>query len=74
VNNWLAGQFLSRQGFVAICFSFEWFGNFESSSGPYRNSQTAAPTDAQNTTDAKTTTKMAVSIPYTVVFISALSE
>jgi hypothetical protein len=42
---------------------------------PYQNSQTADAIAIQNAADAKMTTRMAVSTPYTVVFISAaLSE
>jgi hypothetical protein len=67
---------------LCLCFSFESFGNVPVWRSPglkaapaYKNSQTIEATAIQNAADAKTTTRMAVSIPYTVVFISeALSE
>jgi len=69
---------LSAKALLCLCFSFESFGNSGGASGlkvAYKNSHTAEATDIQNAADAKMTARMAVSIPYTVVFISAaLSE
>jgi hypothetical protein len=69
-----SGNFVLPRLCCAFVFLLNRLGTYKGS-GAYQNSQTADATAIQNPADAKTTTRMAVSIPYTVVFISAtLSE